>query len=214
MKPLPAATLALAAATAAVLLGDRWWPMSVLALAPLLPVWAALAALGALHCLPLAGGPGADPAHWLARAAMLPMLAGLPAMLALCSPSGWPPAAMVALHAGAMLLPMAWPGRVPPAAGPVAMALSALPLLAWPGALGWMLGSALQAVACGLAMRARPAGGSRLTAALASTAATALLALVLARGGAQALQQLQLALALAALLPAWAAAGRRPEATA
>lgn len=197
---IAAAALTLALATAAVWLGDRWWPMSVLALAPLLPVWAGLAALGLARCLPLTVASGADPTHWLARAAMLPMLAGLPAMLALCSPEGWPPAAMWALHGAAMLLPMAWPGRLPATLVPAAMAASALPLLVWPGVGGWMAGSALQALACGLAMRSRPAPVAPAASALASIAATGVLALALARGGVPALQQAQLALAVGAAL--------------
>lgn len=205
---IAAGALALAVATAAVWWGDRFWPMSALSLAPLALAWAALAALGLARCLPLAGPLRADPVQGLARAAMLPMLAGLPTMLALCSPQGWPPAALLALHSLVMLAPMAWPRRVAGGAIAVAMAASALPLLAWPGVAGWMVASALQALACGLAMRQPPAHLAAGRAAAASVAATAALALGLAQGGLPLLQQLQLALALAAPL-AWAGFGAR-----
>lgn len=194
---IAAAAPALVAALAAVWIGDRWWPMSLLSFAPLALTWAALAALGAARCLPLAGSPWADPVRWLARAAMLPMLLGLPAMLGLCGARGWSPLAVLALHGGLMLLPLVgrrpWSGRTVAAL----MGASALAWGAVPGLDGLMLCSALQALACGAAMAAPVRAASRL-ALPACLAATLALGLLVLGPGLPALLLLQAGLGLAA----------------
>ena len=210
------AALTLAGATAAVWLGDAWWPLAGTALVPLALAWALIAALGGARCLPLAGAPWADPVHWGARAAMLPMLAGLPAMNLLCSAAGWSTGAMLALHALAMLAPMALPLRSAVGRGPVAAAmLASAGVLLWqPGVVGWMGASGLQALACGLAMRRPPAAtpGSALP---ASVLVTLALGAALADGGPALLMQLQLVLGLAApaalLVPAVRHCGPSPS---
>lgn len=187
----------LAAAVGAVVLGERWWPLAFGGLVPLAAAWWLLAAVGAARCLPLAGAPRADAVGWLARASMLPMLAGWPAMTALCGAAGLAPATMAGLHAALMLLPLLAPRPWPRALVAGVMAASALPLWMQPGAEAWMAASALQALACGLAMRHPPAATSG-RALPASVGVTLALGLALADGGPALLMQLQLVFALAA----------------
>jgi hypothetical protein len=135
------------------------WPAALASAALLLAV---ARAAGWRRCalLPLSRAPGADPAgwpRWAAAAAMLPMMAGLPAMASWCSAAGWPLPLMLGLHVLLMVGP-AWAGPARPGWVAAAMGAGAAALWVWPGLGGLMAASLLQALACGLAWR-RPSPG-------------------------------------------------------
>jgi hypothetical protein len=164
-----------------------------------------------------------EPAHWpllLAALVMLPMMTGLPQMLALCRSSALPASTLIAVHFAAMFLPaLLWPARLSSAArSRVCAAL----LVAGGLLLGWQLPWAslwamlAQGCAWSLAWSAQ-LGEPALRAAPRSApwrAALGHAALALALGGAvslagaQALQGLQLTLAVAAALAVLFGLGR------
>jgi len=180
-----------------------------------------------------AGGSVGVP-QGLAAAAMLPMMAGLPALLALCS-ADTPPPAVLALHLGAMVLPAAGLAALPRYAARLDAArlcaallvagggaLLALPMLqglmaatqlhtaAW--SLGWAAG--LQAAPRRLAPPPATAPlaaavGAAFTAVAGVSAGVAGLGLALAALGPLALWLVHAALAALALL--WAAAQTWPR---
>lgn len=174
--------------------GARQWPLLAGGLAPLVAVLL-LAALVAPPAMPAGGSlPLAA-----ARAAMLPMMATLPAMGAWCSAAGWSPTTMALVHAAAMLGPPLVVGR---ASDTVcrALLLSGGVALLLPGLQGLMLASTLHAAAAGLAC----AGASPVRSRgwlLAGAAAVLATGLAVDRFGPAALVALHAALALAALAP-------------
>ena len=151
---------------------------------------------------------------------MLPMMAGLPQMLALCRSSALSAPALLALHAAAMFLPaLLWPARLSTAtrSGACAVLLVAGALLLWwqpPWAsLGAMLAQggawslAWSAQLDAPALRAAPRSAPWRAAVGHALLALALGAAV-ALAGPRALQGAQLALAAAAALAVLLALGR------
>lgn len=117
-----------------------------------------------LGCLAFVGAPDGSP--WplrLAALAMLPMMAGLPQMLALCRSDSLGPAALLGLHLAAMFLP----GLCLPRLAPRTAARLGLALLALAGALAALHAAGPAALgptvalgaAWSLAARARRGGG-------------------------------------------------------
>lgn len=218
--------VALALAAVAALAGVPAPGPAALASAALLAVAARAAGWRRCALLPLSRAPGANPAgwpRWAAAAAMLPMMAGLPAMAQWCSAAGWPLPVMLGLHVLLMVGP-AWAGPARPGAVAAAMGAGAAALVVWPGLGGLMAASLLQALACGLAWRLAPPvpvrSARRHPLALAVPAvAVALLGMALAAFGPPALMAVHAALGAVAAAGAAAvvarkfSAGRRRPAT-
>jgi hypothetical protein len=248
----PAAAAALGALVAALLLGDPGETAALalrlgfgvaglaLALALLQPgeragVPPGRCRAGLFDCsLPAwPAGAWADAKQWptlLAGLAMLPMMAGLPAMAAWCRGSGLSPEALVGLHVAAMFAP-AWLLRQRAAAWPARhLALACTLLLAAGAAAGlwaprpWdMIGVTLaQGCAWSLAwsgqlwapQRRSQQGSSPWRAAMGYAALTLVVGVALDRLGPDGLVLAQAALGAAALAAvAWTLATRRALAT-
>lgn len=126
----------------------------------------------------------------LARLTMLPMMGGLPAMAARCSPGGQGVQALLALHLGAMFLPACiWPSRLAasgwlPIACALLLAAAAASALPAGGAVGSTLEVVLSGAAWSLAWRAQPPVAAAVPAPAPVVAGmmNALLALLLAAG--------------------------------
>lgn len=174
--------------------GARQWPLLAGGRAPLVGVLV-LAALVAPPALP-AGGPWPLAA---ARAAMLPMMATLPAMGAWCSAAGWSPTTMALVHAAAMLAPPLLVGRASDTACR-ALLLAGGAALLLPGLQGLMLASTLHAAAAGAACAGALPVRSR-AGLLVLAAAVLATGFGIDRFGPAALVVLHAALALAALVP-------------
>ncbi|RVU47654.1 hypothetical protein [Rubrivivax rivuli] len=215
-----------------------WWPLPALGLmvggaaltlyrAPARQGcrWGALDEWRALQGLDAAGWRAAwaqaDLPQRLSAAAMLPMMAGLPTMLALCTPAGARPLTVVVLHLSAMALPACcagawrrierpWDAALPCAALLIGggLALTVLPLLqglmaatllhtaAW--SLAWVRG--LQGgVQASLRSTAAVQAVTPRAAALTAAAGVLLLGLALAGLGPMALWLIHAALATLAL---------------
>lgn len=173
-------------------------------------------------------GAWRDPARWppsLASLVMLPMMAGLPQMLALCRGDGMPMPAVLALHLAAMFLPACLLGGVRGralAADRLAAACAALLVtgaaagLAGGPVAGWGLALA-QGAAWSLAWAARLAPAATPSTALPAPwrAAAGSAGLVLLLGAAQALAgpaaltAVHVGLGALAAVALWAAAARR-----
>jgi hypothetical protein len=221
-----------------------WWPLPALMLALMLMLMVTGAAL-TLHRAPARQGcrwgaldewralQGLDAAGWraawaqadlpqrLSAATMLPMMAGLPAMLALCTPAGSSPLTVVVLHLSAMVLPACFAGvwrRIdqPWDAAPACAALligGGLALTVLPLLQGLMAATLLHTAAWSLAWLRSLQGGAHgslrstvavraatpRAAALTATAGVLLLGLALAGLGPLALWLTHAALALLAL---------------
>lgn len=185
-------------ALAALLLaeaGARTWPLLAGGLVPLAALLL-LAALTGRAALPW-GGPAPLAA---ARGSMLPMMATLPAMGAWCSAAGLSPAAMVLLHAGAMVLPPLLMRAPSPAVCRALLLAGGAALLLLPGVQGLMLAATLHAAAAGVACAA-PAGARSRAVPLGLAALVLLLGWAVDHHGPAALAAWHGALALAGLLP-------------
>lgn len=145
--------------------GHATWPQHLGGLLPLalgLMAWGVLAPAcvalqGLAHGTTHSAARGACAAQRLARLGMLPMMAGLPVMMDLCSAASGMAAVLVS-HAAMMLLPpllITWlPARCRPAPGLACAALLAAAgpaLLLWPGVQGLMAATLLQGAAWSLA---------------------------------------------------------------
>lgn len=173
--------------------GARQWPLLAGGLAPLVALLVLAAVLA--PALP-AGGPLPLAA---ARAAMLPMMATLPAMGAWCSAAGWSPPTMALAHAAAMLLPPLLVGRASEGVCRLLLAGGGAALLL-PGLQGLMLASTLHAAAAGAACAGAAPLRSRAWL-LVLAAAVLATGLAVDRYGPAALVALHAALALTALAP-------------
>lgn len=183
---------------------------------------------GLFDCSLPAWPPGAwrEPARWpllLATLAMLPMMASLPLMLAVCRAEGWSPTAMLALHGLAMFAPALLQRRpIVPAWLVSGLLALAVPALVLPAPQALLVATLAQGAAWSLAWRAqlaapRAAQAPRrpLTAALTQGLWVLGVGAWLAEAGPAGLLPLQAALGAAAALATVAAAvsyaGRKPS---
>lgn len=174
----------LAAALLLAEVGRQGWPLLAggllpLAAAVLLVGWVFPKQLPRCLLLPLPSAWRADPTALACAVAMLPMLAVLPRLADWCSGT-LSPAAMLTLHAAAMLLPGALLGPARHSRIVLLLAAGAAVPLLWPGWSALMTGQCLQAAAWSLAAARRPAALDTTDTSARGGAAITALALVAA----------------------------------